>query len=138
MKPVLLDTGVIVALLDRKERFHVPCAQATARLTSPFVTCEPVITESCYLLRRVPGAAEAVIANVAAGIFQIPLRLPDAAHEIQRLLSKYRDHRMDLADACLVHLAAVLATAEILTLDRHFQFYRWGRNKTFHLLIRPG
>jgi uncharacterized protein len=67
MKPVLLDTGVIVALLDRSERRHAQCAAAVAELERPLVTCEAVIAESCYLLRRLSGAAEAVFENVARG-----------------------------------------------------------------------
>ena len=72
MKPVLLDTGVIVALLDRSERLHRACAGAIRELKAPLITCEAVIAESCYLRRNLSGASEAVIENVAAGIFQIP------------------------------------------------------------------
>jgi predicted nucleic acid-binding protein len=41
---------------------------------------------------------------------------------------------MDLADACLIHLAGELQSGDILTLDRDFEVYRWGANKRFHLL----
>ena len=75
MKPVLLDTGVIVALLDRSENFHQACAEAVRSLEAPLVTCEAVIAESCYLLRNLPGAPEAIIENIAAGIFQLPFQL---------------------------------------------------------------
>lgn len=52
MKPVLIDTGCIVALLDRSERHHARCVEVVTHLTCPLVTCEAVIAESCYLLRR--------------------------------------------------------------------------------------
>jgi uncharacterized protein len=68
MKPVLLDTGFIVALLDRSESFHKICARTIREVEVPLVTCEAVITESCYLLRSLSGASEAVIENIAAGI----------------------------------------------------------------------
>jgi predicted nucleic acid-binding protein len=42
---------------------------------------------------------------------------------------------MDLADACLVHLAEALGMGEILTLDSDFQIYRWNRTRPFHLLV---
>ena len=136
MKPVLLDTGVIVALLDRSERLHQASVEAIADLGLPLITCEAVIAESCYLLRRMKGAAEAVLENVAAGIFQVPMQLPQSAKQIQRLLHKYRDRDIDLADACLIHLANEFSTGAILTLDRDFYIYRWGRNNTFQLLVR--
>ena len=136
MKPVLLDTGVIVALLDRSERFHEACAEAIRELESPLITCEAVIAESCYLLRNLTGAAEAIIENVAAGIFQIPFQLSGEAAGVKQVLRKYRDRRIDLADACLIRLADEFETGDILTMDRDFAVYRWSRNKPFRIL--PG
>jgi predicted nucleic acid-binding protein len=135
VKPVLLDTGVIVALLDRSEKFHEPCADAVRGLDSPLVTCEAVITESCYLLRRFPGAPEAIIENMAAGIFQLPFQLSREAAGVKHVLRKYRDRKIDLADACLIRLADEFETPDILTLDKDFQVYRWGGNKPFHILL---
>ena len=137
MKPVLLDTGVIVALLDRSEKFHHACSGAVQSLQAPLITCEAVIAECCYLLRNLPGAAEAVIENVAAGIFQIPFQLSREAMGIRQILRKYRDRKIDLADACLIRLADEFSTADILTLDKDFEIYRWGRNKPFRLLPDP-
>ena len=134
MKPVLLDTGVIVALLDRSEKRHKACAAAVQEVEAPLITCEAVIAESCYLLRSLAGASEAVVANVAAGIFQIPFQLSQEAAAVQQVLRKYRDRRMDLADSCLIHLADEFGTGDILTLDGDFSIYRWGRNKAFRVL----
>lgn len=134
MKPVLLDTGVIVALLDRSERLHEACAEAVREIEAPLITCEAVIAESCYLLRSLAGASEAVIENVAAGIFQIPFQLSREAAGVKQVLRKYRDRQIDLADACLIRLADEFGTADILTLDRDFAIYRWGRNKAFRML----
>lgn len=136
MRAILLDTGVIVALLDRTERRHADCVEAIEEAAAPLVTCEAVIAESCYLLRRLAGAADAILENVRTGVFQIPLQLTQAAAPIQRLFRKYRDREMDLADACLVHLAGELETGDILTLDRDFEIYRWGTSKPFHLLLK--
>jgi predicted nucleic acid-binding protein len=135
VKPILLDTGVIVALLDRDERRHGECVGALNELDAPLVTCEPVITEACYLTRRLTGAPQAILENVASGTFQIPIALDVSAGPIQRILRKYKDQEVDLADAFLVHLASELRTGEILTLDRDFAFYRWGANRPFHLIV---
>jgi uncharacterized protein len=135
VKPVLLDTGVIVALLDRSERLHEACADAVQQIEAPLITCEAVIAESCYLLRNVTGASEAVIENVAAGIFQIPFQLSHEAG-VRQVLRKYRDRQIDLADACLIRLADEFGTADILTLDGDFAIYRWGRNKAFRMMPR--
>jgi uncharacterized protein len=135
LKAVLLDTGVIVALLDRSERQHAECVAAIEESQAPLVTCEAVVAESCYLLRRQAGAAEAILENVRTGVFRIPMQLSQAAAPLQRLFRKYRDREMDLADACLIYLAGELETGDVLTLDSDFEIYRWGANKPFHLLL---
>ena len=63
------------------------------------------------------------------------MALSRSASELQRILRKYQDRQVDLADACLIHLAGEFSTGEILTLDRDFEVYRWGRNKRFELLV---
>lgn len=135
MKPVLLDTSVLVALLDRRQRRHRRCIEVVEPLDRPLLTCEAVIAESCYLLRNTPGAPEAILKNVAAGIFDVRSHLPDSASAIERQMRKYRDRPIDFADACLIQLADTLNTGDILTLDHDFLFYRWRGTKLFNLLV---
>jgi len=106
-------------------------------MVAPLVTCEAVITESCYLLRGLAGAPEAVIENVRGGIFQIPFPLSQESQGVKSILRKYRDREIDLADACLIRLAEIMGSGQILTLDKDFSVYRWGRNKPFHVLPEP-
>jgi predicted nucleic acid-binding protein len=134
VKPILLDTGVIVALLDRSEKLHRQCAEAVRKLDAPLITCEAVMAESCYLVRNLPGAPEAIIANAAEGIFQIPFQLSREALAVRTILRKYQHRAIDLADACLIHLANEFETGDVLTLDKDFEIYRWGRNRAFQLL----
>lgn len=135
MTPVLLDTGVIVALLDRSERNHTRCVEAIESLTAPLVTCEAVIAEACHLLRKLHGASDTVLDNVEAGVFEIPFRLVGTSRSIRLLMKRYARVPMDFADACLVHLADQLGTGKILTLDSDFQVYRWRKGRTFELLV---
>ncbi len=131
----MLDTGVIVALLDRSERNHRACVEIVSELAAPLVTCEAVVAEACYLLRGVRGAPDAVLANVEKGIFQVPFQLNTAVEAIRALMKRYASVPMDLADACLVHLADVLETGAILTLDSDFAVYRWRRRRAFEKLL---
>jgi predicted nucleic acid-binding protein len=135
LKAALLDSSAIVAMFDQSERDHRSVVAALGSWKGALVTVEAVIAESAHLLRQVHGAREAILENVAQDVFQIPFRLPDAAEEVARLLHKYRDQQIDLADACLIHLAGELETGDILTLDHDFEIYRWGRNHSFRMLI---
>ena len=133
--PVLLDSGFIVALLDRHERRHQECSLLLADLPDSLVTCEAVVSEACYLLKHVKDASTAIIENVRRGDFLIPFRLAEHTTELAGLLKKYFNVPMSLADACLVTMADQLQTGRILTLDRDFKIYRWGRNRPFESLL---
>lgn len=135
MPPVLLDTSVIVASLNRRDSNHARCAAAMLSLRSPVATCEAVIVESCYLLQAIPSAVDDVMANVSNGTIQIPFQLSASIREVRKILHKYRDTPADFADACLIHMADELDTGDILTLDSDFAHYRWRRTRTFHMLV---
>jgi predicted nucleic acid-binding protein len=134
-EPVLLDTGCIVALLDRSETHHEQCVQVLSDLDSPLVTCEAVIAESCHLLRKLRGAPASVLKNVERGVFQIPFSLSGSASRVKSFMARFSSVPMDLADACLVAMAEDLGTGRILTLDSGFHIFRWRRNRPFKLLI---
>src|SRR5262245_52166669 len=133
--PVLLDTGCIVALLDRSERHHRRCAEIVRGLDAQLVTCEAVLAESCWLLRTLPLAADTVLTNVERGVFAVPFRIERTAAAVRALMRRYATRPMSFADACLVHLADELETGRILTLDADFTVYRWRRNRLFENLI---
>lgn len=137
MTPVLLDTGFIVALLDRSERHHKECVAVIAEIEAPLLTCEAVVAEACYLLREIKNAADAVLKNVETGTFLVPYRVAGKTAALRRLLKKYADVPMDFADACLVDMADEYQTGRILTLDRDFPIYRWGKNHPFDLVLGP-
>jgi predicted nucleic acid-binding protein len=135
MEPVLLDTGVIYALLNKRESRHEECLQVFRDLYRPIVTCEAVIVESCFLLSKYSEGIEVLLTNVKSGLFGIPFRIAESALEVLEILGKYRDTPADFADACLIAMANQLGTGDILTLDGDFKHYRWRRNRAFNLLI---
>jgi len=135
VRDVLIDTGCIVALLDRSETHHGRCVEAIKTLPGRLITCEAVIAESCYLLRNQRGAADTILENVERGVFQIPSRLEEMSAAVRAHMKRYARVPMDLADACLVALAELLGTGRILTLDGDFRIYRWRRTRRFEYLI---
>ena len=135
MNPVLLDSSVIVALLDRRDAGHDRCKQALELVNRPLMTCEAVVTESCHLLRHIPGAPEQVLLNLKQGMYGISFRLSMSVEAIGALMKKYVDTPIDFADACLIDMADELNTGDILTLDSDFQHYRWRKTRPFNLLI---
>jgi predicted nucleic acid-binding protein len=130
---LLVDTGPIVALMDRSEPHHEDVLELLTTTEETLVTCEAVVAEACHILRRFRGASRDLLKDIDRNRFEVPYRLADRCNEVSRLLQKYADVPMDLADACLVDLANALNTGKILTLDSDFRIYRWGRNRAFEL-----
>jgi predicted nucleic acid-binding protein len=133
--PILVDASFLVSVYDKQEPYHRQCMAALDQVNQPLVTCEPVITEAIYLLRRLPGAPQAILAGIQEGQLEIPFQLAHGAAEVLGCYNKYRDTPCDFADACLIHMADLLDTGDILTLDSDFRHYRWRRNKRFRMLI---
>lgn len=72
MRHVLVDTGPLVAALNRRDQFHEWATERFKEIDPPGLTCEPVLAEACYLLRDIAGAPEAVLDFVRDGSFRIP------------------------------------------------------------------
>lgn len=92
-------------------------------------TCEPVLTEAAFLLRRDGRDADAVFALLERGVIRIGIGVQDQQADLRALMRRYRNRSMSLADACLVRLSEMHATAEVLTLDGDFRIYRRHGNK---------
>lgn len=120
---LILDTGPLVALLFRREQHHAWAKQQFGE-ASDLVTCEPVLAEAAYLLRNLEGGTKALMALVGAGIVRPVFRLAGEHVAVARLMEKYRDVPMSLADACLVRMAEQHDSLAVLTLDSDFGIYR--------------
>jgi len=138
MSRVLADTGPIVAILSRRDQYHRLCVEALRDLPGPLFTCWPVITEAAWLLRPDSNAVQQLLNSINTGFLELlPLTAADAK-PIASILKKYRDIRIQLADAALVHLAARDCLDTIFTLDqRDFSVYRLPRGKSFTVLPPP-
>jgi predicted nucleic acid-binding protein len=132
---VLVDTGPLVALLDRSDPFHLTCQETLSSLDDSLVTVWPVVTEAMYMLRAYWQAQEALWEMIEMGAVEIlPLGIDDVPR-MKQLMRKYRDLPMDLADAALVRVAERERLRRIFTLDRRdFQIYRPSRITRFAIL----
>ncbi len=89
---ILLDTGPLVALLSKDDADHARAEREFAACLPPFRTCEAVVAEACFLMRKVhaDGPAE-VLALGRRGVFEIPFSLDEHWVNIETLLRKYRE-----------------------------------------------
>ena len=120
----IVDAGPLVAFMDRRDTHHLWARERFLELRAPLLVCEPVLTEALFLLRRFPSAQEAMLAQVQAGRLRIAFSLADEVEGVRRLMVKYADVPMSLADACLVRMAELYDDHDVCTLDSDFRVYR--------------
>ncbi|KOR37410.1 MULTISPECIES: type II toxin-antitoxin system VapC family toxin [Planktothricoides] len=136
MKPtVIIDTGFLVALLNRSEQYHSWVKNQLNNISSPIITCEPVITETCFLLRKIYGAETTILNLINSQKLKIPFRLIDEFSMVHQLMQRYQSVPMSLADACLVRMAEIYPNSLVLTLDSDFRIYRKNKNEIIPLVI---
>jgi predicted nucleic acid-binding protein len=136
MTAAIVDTGPLVALLDRAERHHDWVAERLKELDAPLLICEPVLAEAMYLLARYPKARDAVLEIIGNGALSIAFRIDEHVDTLRKLLQKYRDTPMSLADACIVRMSEIHDRHAVLTLDSDFLVYR-KHGRTLLPLIHP-
>lgn len=132
----IVDAGPLVALIERSERHHGWAVEQAERVLAPMLTCEAVLTEACFLLRSTPRGIDFLWRMIDAGGVQIAISLAAEAEPVKRLMMKYRDLPMSLADACLVRMSELFPSHTVFTLDDHFRVYRKHRRLAVPLLAR--
>jgi len=120
----IVDTGPLVAFLDRAERHHRWATARVDELEAPLLVCEPVLAEAMHLLARVPVAQDALLGLIENGALGLAFRLDEHVSALRALHAKYRDRPMSLADACVVRMAELYDRHFVFTLDSDFLIYR--------------
>jgi predicted nucleic acid-binding protein len=124
-----------VASINRKDSFHAWSREQLGQTAPPLLTCEAVLAESCFLLRQVPGGSEAILELLRRGVVKVAFRVEDHAAAIMKLMAKYADFHISLADACLVRMSELNPESVVMTLDSDFGVYRRHGRQTIPVLM---
>jgi len=119
---VLVDAGFLVALLSRRDAHHEWAAAQLSGLPLPWRTCDAVLSEAFHLLGKagVDPLGSLLRRRALIAAFDLGRELD----RVLRLLRKYRDVPMSLADACLVRMTETLPRPILVTTDADFRIYR--------------
>ena len=135
----LIDTGALLALLDRTDGWHRACAETLQQVRLPLATSEAVLTELFHLIGDSTHEMEAAWRLVRSGavvLLAIEHAELDAMHA---LMSRYADRPMDFADATLVYLAKREGLSTIFTVDHDdFETYRIEGRRRFRVVPARG
>jgi predicted nucleic acid-binding protein len=137
MKPkrVIIDTGPIVAFLNKSDYYHDWALTQFSQLNPPFFTCESVISEVCFLLRNAENGIKNVLKLLERDLIQINFKIESEISPIMSLIAKYNNIPMSLADACLVRMSEQISDSSICTLDNDFRIYRKEKRKLIPVIM---
>ena len=134
---IVLDTGGLYAALDANESLHGRAVAALVAARPPRLLPPFVLAELDYLIgTRVGHDAQLALADeVARGVYQLAVLTADHIARARRVMERYADLRIGLADASVVALAIEHKTVDLLCTDeRHFRALRGPGGRPFRLL----
>ncbi len=134
----LLDTGAVLAILNRQDRWHEACIESFSQLRKPLLTSEAILAELFYMVGDNPRRVEIAWTFIRSGALTLAAIRDADLPALSRLMHQYHDRPMDFADATLVHLAERESLNTILTIDvSDFQTYRINGRQRFRILPVP-
>jgi predicted nucleic acid-binding protein len=130
----ILDAGPLIAALNSADEHHDWAIETLERVGPPFYSCPEAMAEAAALTEQ----PIAIVEMIQAGEIILDFRLSDQAAAVLGLLKKYRDRRMDLADACVVRMSELMRDCRVITLDRKdFAVYRRSGRDLIPLIAPP-
>ena len=136
MKKILIDSGPLIALFDRNDKYHLASVEFIKNNNNELVTTLASVTETLHLLDFNRQAQIDFLGWINAGAITLESITSDDLQRIKELTIKYSDLPMDFADACLVFLGEKLNISAIATIDRDFDVYRLKGKRPFTTLIK--
>jgi uncharacterized protein len=132
---LLLDTGPLVAAIDRSDKHHDRCVALLESAEGPLLVPSTVLVEVCWLLEERPDIESAFLAAVAAGEFEHVTITAGDLERMAELVRTYADLPLGAVDASVITVAERLNLADVATLDRrHFTVVRPKHTTALNLL----
>ena len=131
---IILDTGPWVALHCKNDKYHHWSKTQFSEYPGPFLTCEAVVAETCFLLARGGFDPSRALSLIERGVIDVAMALGDQIAAVKSLFSRYDNVPASLADACLVRLSELYEPSKIMTLDSDFQIYRRKGRKVISVI----
>ncbi|MES2209657.1 MAG: PIN domain-containing protein [Chloroflexota bacterium] len=134
----ILDTGPLLAALDRRDPGHAVCAEVLRRRDLELVIPALVVAEvSWFAASRLGPRGEAAFVRSLRDL-DVEAPHPDDWSVIADLVEWYADFPLGTVDASIVVLADRFETDLIVTLDRrHFGAIQSPKGRRFRLLPEP-
>ena len=135
--PLLVDTGIIYALADRSDAWHIRARTFVENYKGTLIIPATVVPEACYLLHThlSPEAETAFIKTIVNRALRLELVDEDDLGRSIEIMNAYSDLMIGLVDSTIVSVAERLKISAIMTTDRrHFSVIKPKHCAAFTLL----
>lgn len=129
MKSVLVDSGPLIAAFDKDDKYHKDIIDFFKKFKGELVTTWPVITEVTYMLNFNYKVQLDFLNWISDGNLKLFDLRTDNLERIIKLIDKYSDIPMDLADASLIVVSEAKGFNEIISIDSDFYIFKNIRDK---------
>ena len=130
----LADTGPLVAVLAANDGMHPWAVEQLKHAPATLVTCEAVVTEALFLIRRAGFDPDKMFELLASGFLRTDFSFGPEHAAIRKLMHRYASLPMSFADACLVRMTEKHPGSAVWTVDRDFHVYRQHGRQTIPLI----
>jgi predicted nucleic acid-binding protein len=137
MVRTLVDTGPLVAYCNRADKHHGWAVETLGQIAPPLWTCEAVMTETFYRVQKDGGRLVPLWSWLRNGAVRVEFQMAAHWQDLEKLMDKYADQPMDLADACLVKLSELHHDCRVITCDDDFLVYRRKERLQIPLVFPP-
>ncbi|WP_414530493.1 type II toxin-antitoxin system VapC family toxin [Nodularia chucula] len=134
---ILVDTGVLVALYDRADHYHLQVIEFFSNYRGRLITTLGCVTEVMWLLASDYRVQNEFLRHLSDHIYECEQLQSTDFVRITELNAQYFDLPADFSDLALVAISERLNIPGIATLDKDFDVYRRYRNQPFERVFYP-
>ncbi|MEA2047604.1 MAG: PIN domain-containing protein [Campylobacterota bacterium] len=124
MQKTIIDSGPLIALFDKNDKYHTKILTFFKHFQGEFITTWSVITEVSHMLDFNLKVQIDFLKWIELGALQIENIEQEELSHIIKMMSKYTDIPMDLADSTLMYIAQRNKITHIVSIDSDFDIYR--------------
>ncbi len=129
----IADTGFLVAFVSARDTYHAWALDVAEQIAEPLLTCEAVLAETAFHLRDVALVLDMIEDQLITLAFDCADHLP----QLTALARRYRDHKPDLADLCLIRMSELYPKHSVITVDKDFRVYRRNKREVIPTISPP-
>ena len=133
---VLVDSGPLIALFDKDDKFHTKVLNYLKDNDVKLLTSLAVITEVSHILDfNLKVQIDFLKWVELGGVVLYDIKREDLK-DIVKLMQKYTNVPMDFSDATLIYISFQKNIRQILSIDSDFDIYRSIKNGFLENVLR--